>query len=291
MRLEPLIAKKFEMKGSEKSRQSLLDGQHQTTSYGLKGNRGRYSLESPPPAVRISYKQEMVGKRYGWVKIISPEKRWNGKMNHCYVLTECMGCGNIQWQYLSNLQNGKSKGCQRCSQPRKIPLWLDRRLTAAKQRCENPNDAGYHNYGERGIRFSFPNVTEAGLYLIRTYGLPDREMEIDRINNDMDYAPGNLRFVSHAENNGNKRCTVLSHFSQEYWPYARSVVIRKLSQGMTRDEIIQDAEDAVFYRRKNWRIISARLDFMTYEMPDHITVLPYRENSSITVGTEAALVR
>ena len=116
-------------------------------------------------------------------------------------------------------------------------------------------------------------------------------MEIDRINNDMDYAPGNLRFVSHAENNGNKRCTVLSHFSQEYWPYARSVVIRKLSQGMTRDEIIQDAEDAVFYRRKNWRIISARLDFMTYEMPDHITVLPYRENSSITVGTEAALVR
>ena len=188
---------------------------------------GRTSLaRSVPTRARTSspvsythldvYKRQMVGKRYGWVKIISPEKRWNGKMNHCYVLTECMGCGNIQWQYLSNLQNGKSKGCQRCSQPRKIPLWLDRRLTAAKQRCENPNDAGYHNYGERGIRFSFPNVTEAGLYLIRTYGLPDREMEIDRINNDMDYAPGNLRFVSHAENNGNKRCTVLSHFSQEY---------------------------------------------------------------------------
>ena len=172
-----------------------------------------------------------------------------------------------------------------------VVLMLLYGISGTYQPAVQANDAGYHNYGERGIRFSFPNVTEAGLYLIRTYGLPDREMEIDRINNDMDYAPGNLRFVSHAENNGNKRCTVLSHFSQEYWPYARSVVIRKLSQGMTRDEIIQDAEDAVFYRRKNWRIISARLDFMTYEMPDHITVLPYRENSSITVGTEAALVR
>lgn len=263
-------------------------GQHQTTSCGLKGNRGRYSLESPPPAAHISYKPEMVGRQYGWVKIISPEKRWNGKMNHCYVLTECTGCGNVQWQCLSNLQSGKSKGCQGCSQPRKIPVWLDRRLTAAKQRCENPGDAGYHNYGERGIKFLFPSVTEAGLYLIRAYGLPDREMEIDRINNDMDYAPGNLRFVTHAENNGNKRCTVLSHFSQEYWPYARSVVIRKLSQGMTRDEIIQDAEDAIFYRRKNWKIISARLDFMTYEMPEYITVLPYRGNLSTTADMEEA---
>lgn len=169
-------------------------------------------------------------------------------------------------------------------------MWLDRRLTAAKQRCENPNDPGYHNYGGRGIKFTFPSVKEAGLYLINVYGLPERELEIDRINNDMDYAPGNLRFVTHAENNGNKRCTVLSHFSQEYWPYARSVVIRKLSQGLTRDEIIQDAETAVFERRKNWRTISARLDFMIYEMPEHITVLPYRGNSSITADMEGQSV-
>ena len=68
-----------------------------------------------------------------------------------------------------------------------------------------------------------------------------------------DYAPGNLRFVTHTENNSNKRCTVLSHFSQMYWPYAKPVVIRKLSQGLTRDEIIRDAETAVFERRKNWK--------------------------------------
>jgi hypothetical protein len=36
------------------------------------------------------------------------------------------------------------------------------------------------------------------------------------------------------------------------------------------------AELAVREKRKNWRIISARLDFMTSEMPDDITVLPYR---------------
>ena len=264
-------------------------GQPPTTSCGLRGNRSRYSLESPPPAAHISYKPEMVGERYGWVKIISAEKRWNRAMNHCYVLTRCTGCGAVQWQCLTNLRSGKSKGCQSCSQPRQIPLWLDRRLTAAKQRCENPNDPGYRNYGGRGIKFMFPSVKEAGLYLIKMYGLPKRELEIDRINNDKDYAPGNLRFATHSVNNSNKRCTVLSHFSQEYWPYARSVVIRKLSQGLTREEIIQDAETAVFERRKNWRIISARLDFMTYEMPENITVLPYRANSFITADMEGQL--
>lgn len=259
--------------------------QQQTISYGSRGNRSRYTLESPPPAAHISYKPEMVGTRYGWVQIISAEKRWNARMNHSYVLTQCVGCLSIQWQVLSSLTQGKSKGCQRCSQPRAIPMWLDRRLTAAKQRCENPKDGGYHNYGARGIRFAFSSVKEAGLYLIGEFGLPDREMEIDRIDNAKDYEAGNLRFTTHKENNRNKRNTVLSEFKQEYWPYARTVVIRKLSSGVSRTGIIEDAMKAVAQRRKNWRTISARLDFMTYEMPDHITVLPYRESSCTTVDT------
>lgn len=117
----------------------------------------------------------------------------------------------------------------------------------------------------------FPSVTDAGLYLIKEYGLP-RALEIDRIDNNGHYAEGNIRFVTHVKNNRNKRCTLLTEFSQEYWPYVESVVARKLSSGMSREEIIQDAEDAVFYKRKNWRIISARLDFMTYEMPESIIV-------------------
>lgn len=265
----------------------MKDSQPQKTiSSGSRGNRSRYSLELPPPAKHISYKPEMVGKQYGWVRIISAEKRWNAERNHCRVLTQCMGCNNIQWQILSNLTSGKSKGCQQCSKPRTIPVWLDRRLTAAKQRCENPRDTSYHNYGARGVRFVFPSVREAGLYLMREFGLPERAMEIDRIDNNKDYAPGNLRFATHLENNRNKQNTVLSAFFQLHWPYSRPVVIRKLSNGSSRNHIIEDARLAVVERRKNWRIISARLDFMTYEMPGSIIVLPYRESSCTTAVTE-----
>lgn len=230
----------------------------------------------------------MVGSQYGWVKIISPERRWAENWNHCYVLTQCTGCGAIQWQNLGSLRTGKSRGCQACSQPRQIPKWLDRRLTAAKQRCENPKDSEYHNYGGRGIQFRFPSILAAGLYLMGLYGIPGRIMELDRIDTNGHYEPGNLRFVTRAGNQANRRNTVLSEFDQKYWPYARSVVIRKLSAGLSREEIIRDAEIAVFERRKNWRGIKARLESMTYEMPAHITVLPYRESSSTTVDTGAA---
>ena len=155
-------------------------------------------------------------------------------------------------------------------------MWLGKRLTAAKQRCENPEDPNYHRYGARGVRFDFPSVTDAGLYLIGLYGVPAKEMELDRIDNNGNYAPGNIRLATRKENAANREVTVLSRFDQRLWPYAETVVRRKLAAGETREQIIQDAMQAVEEKRKCWRLISARLDFMTYEMPDDITVLPYR---------------
>lgn len=256
----------------------------QTTSYGSRESGNLCGSGGPPEAAHISYSPELVGPRFGWVRVISPEKRWSKSWNHCYVLTVCEGCGTERWQLLGNLQRGVSKGRQSCSRPRAIPRWLDRRLTAAKQRCTNPNDPGYPDYGGRGIRFRFNSVVEAGKYMMSLPGY-SRELEIDRIDTNGDYAPGNLRWVPRAQQMGNRRNTVLSEWDEKYWPYARSVVTRKLSSGMTREEIIADAELAVANRRKNWRGISERLRCMTYEMPDEITATPYRESSSTTAAT------
>lgn len=242
----------------------------------VQGKRNQYGLKKLPPAAHISYSPEMVGERYGWVKIISPEKRWNLRWSHCYVLTQCQKCGAIRWIERNSLTSGHSKGCQHCSQPRKVPKWLQRRLQAAKQRCENPKDHGYPNYGGRGIKFGFPSVEAAGLYIIHKFGLPDRSLQIDRINNNGDYAPGNIRMVPRSMNQANRRITVLSEFDQQYWPYGLVRTKKLISEGMTRKEIIESARRTVEEKRKNWRLIEARLEFMTYEMPDRIIVTPYR---------------
>lgn len=199
------------------------------------------------------------------MEIISAEKRWSKTWNHCRVLTRCTQCRAKQWQHLGNLQRGLSRGCQACSQtPRTWPRWLERRLTAAKQRCTNPNNPNYHSYGGRGIEFRFPTVTAACEWVVRNLSQElDRSLELDRIDNNGHYEPGNLRFVTREQNVANRRCTVLVNWNPTEWPYSQTVVTRKLSAGMSREEIIEDAHEAVRRKRKNWRGIAERLACMT----------------------------
>ena len=113
-----------------------------------------------------------------------------------------------------------------------------------------------------------------------------RELELDRIDTNGNYEPGNLRFIPRKLNQANRRITVIPFFNQVEWPYGPAVVTRMLSMGMTREDILIAAEEAVVKRRKNWRIISARLDFMTYEMQAPETVTPYRGNLCTTADME-----
>lgn len=176
-----------------------------TISYGLKGKRGQYPLGSPPVADHICKNTGQVGRVYGNVVVISDERRYTKNWSEAFVLTECRFCHKKEWTRLANLMQGKSKGCQACSQPRRIPKWVDRRFTAAKQRCTNPKDGNYQNYGARGIKFKFTSVLAAGLWMIEHCGLPDRSMEIDRIDVNGHYEPGNLRWVTHQQNCVNQR--------------------------------------------------------------------------------------
>ena len=111
----------------------------------------------------------------------------------------------------------------------------------------------------------------------------EREWQIDRLDNDGHYAPGNLRMVKARANVNNRRCTNLSEYDPDHWPYDESTVRRLLSSGLSRDQIIDRARRAVAERRKGWRRIESRLASMTYSMPDHVIVTPYKDGSSTTV--------
>jgi len=65
------------------------------------------------------------------------------------------------------------------------------------------------------------------------------------------------------------------------------VVTRMLRNGLSREQIIENAKKAVAEKRKKWKLIDARLDFMTSEMPENITVLRYRDTSSTTADMAA----
>lgn len=91
------------------------------------------------------------------------------------------------------------------------------RISACIGRCHNPNAPEYENYGGRGIHVYAPWRESLGVgrvakgradflaYLLTLDGWDRPELELDRIDVDKGYEPGNLRFVSRAENTLNKR--------------------------------------------------------------------------------------
>ena len=72
----------------------------------------------------------------------------------------------------------------------------------AKDRCNNPNDKRYADYGGRGIDFRFNSFEE----FFAEVGLrPESKTKIDRKDVNGHYEKGNLRWVDDFESAGNTR--------------------------------------------------------------------------------------
>ena len=74
-----------------------------------------------------------------------------------------------------------------------------------KERCSNPKRKAYERYGGRGIKCLFNSPDEFINYVINELQIDPRGLQIDRINNNGHYEPGNIRFVTSKINNNNRR--------------------------------------------------------------------------------------
>ena len=78
-------------------------------------------------------------------------------------------------------------------------------FSGMRRRCNNPGCKDYKNYGGRGIKVHFESVDNFIDYVVNTLQVDPRGLQIDRINNDGDYEPDNIRFVTAKVNNNNRR--------------------------------------------------------------------------------------
>lgn len=75
---------------------------------------------------------------------------------------------------------------------------------AMVQRCTNPNHPRWKYYGARGITIC-TRWRESFAAFIADVGRRPEGYELDRINNDGHYEPGNVRWTTKAESRRNRR--------------------------------------------------------------------------------------
>lgn len=122
-----------------------------------------------------------------------------------FVLVRCK-CGNEKELELSSLTRKISTQCNTCKMTRH-DLWgtgAYRSWAHMIQRCTNPNQTGYKNYGGRGIK-----VCKRWLHSFKNFykdmGVRPKGCSIDRINNEGNYTPANCRWATKSQQNLNKR--------------------------------------------------------------------------------------
>jgi hypothetical protein len=84
-----------------------------------------------------------------------------------------------------------------------------------KQRCYNATNDHYHLYGARGITMSREFLEDFAAFYIELGEPPNNYMSIDRIDNNLGYIKGNLRWATLTEQARNRRTNRLLTYKGE----------------------------------------------------------------------------
>lgn len=166
------------------------------------------SAKSCPTCARIKDLRE---QRFGRLKVV---KFAGIKNNVAFWECEC-DCGNHIVVRGRSLTTGNTRSCgclnDEARRSRAVHGMWDSRMygiwKSMKQRCTNPNDGDYQNYGGRGIKLCKEWYNFQNFYNDMKDGYRD-DLTINRIDNDGDYCKENCNWISNKEQQNNKSTNV-----------------------------------------------------------------------------------
>lgn len=200
----------------------------------------------------MAMRKDLTGQRFGRlvVQSIAVDEPYKKKQWLC----RC-DCGKEVVVSGSNLCSGHSSQCKNCQltdvQQRNIThnqshTKLYRVWNGMKQRCGNPNNKSYPDYGGRGIKVCDAwQSFDAFQTWAWSHGYGEG-VEIDRIDNDGDYCPENCRWIDRVGNARNKSNNKLISYNGEEktlseWAAYFGVNYKNLSRNLNKGDTLEEA--------------------------------------------------
>lgn len=164
-----------------------------------------------------------------------------GRLIALYVVTKsptmwkCQcDCGNTKIVYAGNLKRGSTKSCgclsgeltaKRNTKHGMVNSKEYLSWTCVKQRCYYPSNTNYRNYGGRGILMSeeYKEDFKSFLLEIGVYPEDGKRYTVDRIDNNLGYVKGNIRWAEDTTQARNRRKLSIntSGVNAVYWNWNR----------------------------------------------------------------------
>ena len=160
---------------------------------------------------------DISGQRFGRLVVLERAPRGERKNRRAIWVCQC-DCGSRCEVGADGLRSGHTNSCGCLSKDtakmthtkhghtsdfsvsREYSAWANMRA-----RCSGRQRKCWKNYGGRGITVC-PEWDQSFEKFLRHVGRsPGRGYELDRIDNDKGYQPGNVRWVTKSENNRNRR--------------------------------------------------------------------------------------